>query len=31
MEINIGVPENQRRQIAADLSHLLADSYLLYS
>jgi starvation-inducible DNA-binding protein len=28
--INIGIPEEQRAQIANGLSHLLADSYTLY-
>ena len=30
MEINIGLSNDQRRQIAAGLSRLLADSYTLY-
>lgn len=30
MEINIGIPENERKEIAEGLSHLLADSYTLY-
>ncbi|MBT8445258.1 MAG: DNA starvation/stationary phase protection protein [Gammaproteobacteria bacterium] len=30
MQINIGIPESQRRDIAAGLSKLLADSYTLY-
>lgn len=30
MEIDIGIAENQRREIAAGLSRLLADSYTLY-
>ncbi|MHB9001576.1 MAG: DNA starvation/stationary phase protection protein, partial [Thermoanaerobaculia bacterium] len=28
--IEIGIPENQRNEIAAGLSRLLADSYTLY-
>ncbi|MFW2403678.1 MAG: Dps family protein [Gammaproteobacteria bacterium] len=30
MQINIGIPEQQRHEIAAGLSKLLADSYTLY-
>ena len=30
MSINIGIPENQRTQIASHLKHLLADTYTLY-
>lgn len=30
MKIDIGIPEPQREQIAAGLSRVLADSYLLY-
>ncbi|MCY4155623.1 MAG: DNA starvation/stationary phase protection protein [Gammaproteobacteria bacterium] len=30
MQIDIGIPEEQRQQIAAGLSSLLADSYTLY-
>lgn len=30
MEINIGIPEKQRTEIASGLSRLLADSYTLY-
>lgn len=30
MQIDIGIPEEQRKEIAADLSLLLADSYTLY-
>ncbi len=30
MSIDIGIPEAQRREIAAGLEHLLADSYTLY-
>ena len=30
MEINIGIDEKQRKQIAGDLARLLADSYTLY-
>lgn len=30
MEINIGIDEQQRKQIAGDLARLLADSYTLY-
>ena len=30
MQINIGIPEDQRQQIAEGLSRLLADSYTLY-
>jgi len=30
MQIDIGIPEEQRQQIAAGLSRLLADSYTLY-
>jgi starvation-inducible DNA-binding protein len=30
MQINIGIPEADRKQIADGLSHLLADSYSLY-
>jgi starvation-inducible DNA-binding protein len=30
MEINIGIPESQRSEIAENLSRLLADSYSLY-
>ncbi len=30
MNIDIGIPENERRTIAAGLSRLLADSYTLY-
>jgi starvation-inducible DNA-binding protein len=30
VQIDIGIPEEQRKEIAADLSLLLADSYTLY-
>lgn len=30
MEINIGIPKQERESIAEGLSHLLADSYTLY-
>jgi starvation-inducible DNA-binding protein len=30
MSINIGIAENNRKQIADSLSHVLADSYILY-
>jgi len=30
MQIDIGIPEQQRQEIAADLGRLLADSYSLY-
>ena len=30
MEINIGIPEEERAKIAAGLSRLLADTYTLY-
>ncbi len=30
MEIDIGIPETERRKIAEGLSHLLADTYTLY-
>lgn len=30
MEIDIGIPEADRKEIAEGLSHLLADTYLLY-
>jgi len=30
MEIDIGIPEEQRQKIADGLSHLLADTYTLY-
>ncbi len=30
MKINIGIPEKQRKGIAQQLAHLLADSYTLY-
>lgn len=30
MQIDIGIPETERKEIAEGLSHLLADSYLLY-
>lgn len=30
MKIDIGIPENDRKQIAHELSRLLADSYTLY-
>lgn len=30
MEINIGLSQTQRKEIAEGLSHLLADTYLLY-
>ncbi|MEX2524229.1 MAG: Dps family protein [Gammaproteobacteria bacterium] len=30
MQIDIGIPNEQREKIAAGLSHLLADSYTLY-
>tara|TARA_B100000749_G_scaffold280707_1_gene278126 strand:+ start:41713 stop:42183 length:471 start_codon:yes stop_codon:yes gene_type:complete len=30
MQIDIGIPESQRKAIAKDLGHLLADSYTLY-
>ncbi len=30
MEINTGIPEEERRKVAEGLSHLLADSYTLY-
>ncbi|MEN3953058.1 Dps family protein [Iodidimonas sp. SYSU 1G8] len=30
MEINTGIPEDQRKAIAEGLSHLLADTYTLY-
>lgn len=30
MKINIGIPENDRKAIASELSKLLADSYTLY-
>ena len=30
MSINIGIPENQRSQIARKLTHLMADTYTLY-
>ena len=30
MEINTGIPEEERKKVAEGLSHLLADSYTLY-
>ncbi len=30
MEINTGIPEKQRKAIAAGLSHVMADTYTLY-
>ncbi len=30
MDINTGIPEDERRKVAEGLSHLLADSYTLY-
>ncbi|WP_282607682.1 Dps family protein [Pelagibius sp. Alg239-R121] len=30
MEINTGIPEEERKNVAKGLSHLLADSYTLY-